>query len=144
MLNQAKIHLNKACHMLYTTFPLMQENHMLLSIFTEIYQAVRKIIIFLLNKERQKMNIQIYKDPKLNFKTFIHKVAPNYLKEGQLSTLIEILKINKKHSQASLEFVRKDKFVILINSEYEILTIQKIKDFYNTTQQIIKQIEEKI
>jgi len=117
---------------------------MFLSIFTEIHQAVCKIIIFLINKERQKMNIQIYKDPKLNFKTFVNKVAPKYLKEGQLSTLIEILKINKKHSLSSLEFVRKNKFVIMVNDKYEVLTIEKIKNFYKTANNILNQIKEKV
>ncbi len=144
MINKIKLHLNNAGHMIFTTFPIIQEHRMLISIFREIHQAVHKIVVMLLKIEREKMQIKVYKDPKLNFKTFIDKVALRYLTKEQLGILIQILKINKKHKISSLEFVRQDKFVIFTDDSYEILTIEVVKEFYNVVKEIILRIEEKI
>ncbi len=144
MLKEIQLHLNKAGHMIFVTFPLIQEQRMLLTIFKEINLAVNKIILMLLKIEREKKMIPLYKDPRMNFRVFLKKVAPKYLISNEKEKIIEILRINKKHTLASLEFVRKDKFVIFDDAGYEILTIKKIKELYHSIDIIFKKLKEKI
>jgi len=115
--------------MLYVSFVILREYRMIMQIFEELYNCTHCLIVGLLQKERDEMRIQLYKDAKLNFKVFREKVALRYMSSKDVRVMIEILGIWRKHKDANMEFVRKDRFVMLFDEGYEVLGIGKVKGF---------------
>ena len=129
-LKEAVRNLQIADHMTYVTFPLVHEQRLLLKIFDEISKSIINCINAILNYEYLYKRIRLYKDNKDNMQTFMEKCAKEYnLNNEQIKKIKEILEINKKHKQSAMEFVKKDKIVILAdNLKTEILDLQKIKE----------------
>jgi hypothetical protein len=59
------------------------------------------------------------------------KCAKNYgLTNKQIKEIREILELNKQHNQSAMEFVKKDKIIILSdNLGTRTIDIQKIKEY---------------
>ena len=120
-----------ADHMTYVTLPLVNEKRLLLKIFDEIYKSIINSINAILNYEYLYKRIQIYSDNNDNFQTFVSKCAKRYnITHDQIKKIKEIIEINKKHKESSMEFVKKDKVVILSDSlKTQTLDIFVIKNY---------------
>lgn len=120
-----------ADHMAYVTFPLVNEQRLLLKIFDEIYKSIINCINAILNYEYLYKRIRLYKDNNDNLQVFKEKCAKNYgLNNEQVKKICEILDLNKKHKKSAMEFVKKDKVVILSNNlNTQTLDIQTIKQY---------------
>ena len=136
-LRKARNHLSRAEHMLYVSFVILHEYRMIMQIFEELYRCANCLIVGLMYKERAEMRIQLYKDARLNMKVFREKVALRYMDKESLGTIIEILGIWRKHKDANMEFVRKDRFVMLIDGGYEVLGIEKVKGFLGVLKKVL-------
>ena len=88
----------------------------------------------------------LYQHHNDNMQTFIEKCAKNYaLNNEQIKKIKEILEINKRHKQSSMEFVKKDKIVILSDSlKTEILNIQIIKQYLLLAKELLMKTKERI
>ncbi len=137
-LKKAREHLSRAEHMFYVGFALLKEYRMIIQIFEELHKATNFFIIGLLQKERAEMRIQLYKDKRLNFKVFREKVALRYMNPEDLKVIIEILRIWKQHLNSNMEFVRKDRFVILFEDRYEILGAEEVGRFLDVLKRVLK------
>jgi len=135
-----------ADHMAYITFPLVNEKRLLLKIFEEIYKSIINCINAILNYEYLYKRITIYTDKNSNMQTFTEKVAKNYqLTNNQVKKIKEIIEINKRHKQSSMEFVKKEKIVILSdNLNHQILDIQKIKEYLLLAKELLMKANSKI
>ncbi len=124
-----------ADHMTYVTFPLVKEQRLILKIFDEIYKSIIGCINAILNYEYLYKRIKLYRDNNDNMQTFIGKCAKNYtLNNEQIKKIKEIIELNKRHKQSAMEFVKKDKIVILSDSlKTQVLNIQIIKQYLLTT-----------
>jgi len=138
-------HLKIADHMTYVTFPLVNEQRLLLKIFDEIYKSVINCINSILNYEYLYKRIHIYKDHKDNLDTFI-KIAKNYnLSNEQIKKIKQILGLNKKHKQSAMEFVKKDKVVILSDSlGTETLDINSIKQHLLLAKELVMKANQRM
>ncbi len=145
-LKEALRALQIADHMTYVTFPLVKEQRLILKIFDEIYKSIIGCINAILNYEYLYKRIKLYRDNKDNMQTFIDKCAKNYtLNNEQIKKIKEILELNKKHKQSAMEFVKKDKVVILSdNLKTQILTIQIIKQYLLLAKELLMKVNEKI
>lgn len=135
-----------ADHMTYVTFPLVKEQRLILKIFDEIYKSIIGCINAILNYEYLYKRIKLYRDTKDNMQTFIDKCAKNYtLNNEQIKKIKEILELNKKHKQSAMEFVKKDKIVILSDSlKTQILNIQIIKQYLLIAKELLMKVNEKM
>ncbi|MFA5174163.1 MAG: hypothetical protein WC438_03200 [Candidatus Pacearchaeota archaeon] len=135
-----------ADHMTYVTYPLINEKRLLLKIFDEIYKSIINSINTILNYEYHYKKIQIYKDNKENLSTFINKSAKRFdLSYEQIKRILEIIHLNEKHKQSSMEFVKKDRIVILgDNLSYQILDIQRIKEYLLIAKELLMKTKQKI
>jgi len=135
-----------ADHMTYVTFPLVNEQRLLLKIFDEIYKSIINTINAILNYEYVYKRIKIYTDNKENMRTFIDKCAKNYnLNNEQIKKILEILELNEEHKKSAMEFVKKDKVVILSNGlKTQTLNIQKIKEYLLLAKEFLMQANSKI
>ena len=135
-----------ADHMTYVTFPLVKEQRLILKIFDEIYKSIIGCINAILNYEYLYKRIKLYRDNNDNMQTFIDKCAKNYtLNNEQIKKIKEILDLNKKHKQSAMEFVKKDKVVILSDSlKTQVLTIQIIKQYLLLAKELLMKVNEKM
>ncbi len=135
-----------ADHMTYVTFPLVKEQRLILKIFDEIYKSIIGCINAILNYEYLYKRIKLYRDNNDNMQTFIDKCAKNYtLNNEQIKKIKEILELNKKHKQSAMEFVKKDKVVILSDSlKTQVLTIQIIKQYLLLAKELLMKVNEKM
>ena len=135
-----------ADHMTYVTFPLVKEQRLILKIFDEIYKSIIGCINAILNYEYLYKRIKLYRDNKDNMQTFINTCAKNYtLNNEQIKKIKEILELNKKHKQSAMEFVKKDKIVILSDSlKTQILNIQTIKQYLLIAKELLMKVNERM
>lgn len=135
-----------ADHMTYVTFPLVKEQRLILKIFDEIYKSIIGCINAILNYEYLYKRIKLYRDNNDNMQTFIDQCAKNYtLNNEQIKKIKEILELNKKHKQSAMEFVKKDKVVILSDSlKTQVLTIQIIKQYLLLAKELLMKVNEKM
>ena len=145
-LQEAIRSLQIADHMTYVTFPLVNEQRLLLKIFDEIYKSIINSINAILNYEYMYKRIQLYVNNGENIRTFANKCARNYnLNNEQTKKILEILELNKKHRQSAMEFVKKDKIVILSDSlKTQTLDIHKIKEYLFLAKELLMQANSKI
>jgi len=122
MLEQSKEYLDKAIrnlqiadHMIYVTYPLFNERKLLLKIFNEINKSIINCIKSITGENNWNY---IYN-------RFFNKEVLNLeLTNQQIKIIKEIIELNRKHKDSAMEFVRKEKVVIMSNN----LNIQTIDD----------------
>jgi hypothetical protein len=145
-LNEATRTLKIADHMTYVTFPLVKEQRLMLKIFDEIYKSIINTITAVLQYEYVNNKIKIYKDKDENLKNFIDKYAKNYeINLEEIKKIKEIIDINYYCTQSSMEFVKREKIVIMSdNLDLQILNIEKIKGYLVVAKEILKKVRAKI
>ena len=124
----AQRHFKTADHMAYVTFSLLKENRLMMKIMSELAESVKDLIKAFLYYEYSFKRVKLYHDAQRNLKTFIEEIALRYFEKEDLKNLVNLLEIEKKHKDAHVEFVRKDKFVILLGDKYETLTIGRVRE----------------
>ncbi len=145
-LESASKTLQTADHMIYITFPLIKDNRLLIKIFSEIYSVILAVVNAVLQYDYAYKRIMLYDDAKTNFKNFKEKCAPRFgISEEEVVKIIEIFKIMEGHRQSPMEFVRRDKFVILSESlQTDVVTIEKLKEYLFTAKNILQKVSNKI
>lgn len=144
-LKQAVRALQIADHMTYVTFPLVKEQRLILKIFDEIYKSIIGCINAILNYEYLYKRISLYTDNNDNMQTFMNKCAKNYtLNNEQIKKIKEIIELNKRHKQSAMEFVKKDKIVILSDSlKTQVLNIQIIKQYLLLAKELLMKVNKR-
>ena len=137
-LNEAKTHFRNANHLAYVSMTLLKENRLLIKILLDLHKSTVSLIKTYLEYESKTKKLTLSRDPHKNLSTFIEQIAPNYLKKEQIDNLLKILKLARQHKDSPLEFVKKDKFVIFNNGNYEIISAESIKSLtYSLNQAIL-------
>lgn len=144
-LKEAIRHLQIADHMTYVTFPLVNENRLLLKIFDEIYNTIINCVNSILNYEYLYKRIKLYNNQNDNLDTFI-RIGKNYgLSNEQIKKIKQIIELNKMHKYSPMEFVRKDRVVILSdNLKTEIIDIRAIKEYLLLAKEFLMGINARI
>ncbi len=139
---EKKIH--TADHLVYVTFPLIKDKRLLLKITQEIKNAATNCISSILQHEYLYKRINLYKDPKLNFKIFIKKCVPKYqITKEEVNLILELFDFMEKHKKSPFEFIKDDKIVILSNGlEPKTLTFEKTKEFLIIVKSILRKTHE--
>lgn len=135
---EALKHLQIADHLTYVTLPLIKEKRLLLKVFDEIYKSVINCINSILHYEYYNKRICLYNNPKDNLETFF-SIAKNYgVSNEQIKRIREILEINRKHKQSSMEFVKKEKVIIMLdNLKTEIIDMRTIKEYLLAAKELL-------
>jgi len=144
-LQEAIKHLQIADHITYVTFPLVSEQRLLLKIFDEIYKSIISCINAILNYEYLFKRIR-FNPENNNLQTFVQKCAKQYnLSNLQIKRIVEIIELNKRHQQSALEFVKRDRVVILSDSlSTQTLDIHLIKQYLLLAKELIMKTNQKM
>jgi len=145
-LDEAVKRLQIADHMTYVTFPLVNEKRLLLKIFDEIHKSIINCINAILNYEYLYKRIRLYQNNADNMHTFMNKCAKSYnLTNEQIKKIKEILDIQKQHRESAMEFVKRDKVVILSdNLKTQTLNIKQIKEYLLLAKELLMKINIRI
>tara|TARA_Y100000310_G_scaffold5449_1_gene6372 strand:- start:5938 stop:6405 length:468 start_codon:yes stop_codon:yes gene_type:complete len=145
-LAKAVKNLQIADHMTYITYPLVNDRRLLLKIFDEIYKAIIGCINTILNYEYLYKRIRLYKENSENMETFFNKCAKNYeLSNEQIKKIKEIIEVNKQHKQSAMEFVKKDKIIILSdNLGTQTIDLQKVKEYLLLAKELLMKTNLKV
>lgn len=129
-----------ADHMTYITFPLIKDRRLLIKIVSEINKSVLDTINAILQYEAYYKRIPLYKDAAMNFKTFQERCAPRFgITKEELIKILALFSIMEKHKESPLEFVRKDKLVIMSNNAHaDTLTVENLKEFLILAKNMLK------
>jgi hypothetical protein len=129
---QALEKLKVADHLISTTYSLVKEPKLLVSVIENIYQALDLTITALLEYEKNFKTIPSYGqtfDDKIDI--FRRKVATKYdIGNDVTDFMTQLKKTLNEHKKASVEFTKKETFVISDNN-YNITTL-KIEDVKKT------------
>jgi hypothetical protein len=130
--------------MAYVTFTLLKENRLIIKILVETAEAVGCLVNSILQKAYSEGRIRIFKTPEENMRVFSEKLSKDYVNKEDLNNILKILEIRKKHIDAHVEFVKKDKFVILLGDKYEALTIEYVKELMASARRLMNETLRKI
>lgn len=134
-----------ADHMTYITYGLLKDKRLLIKILGELYLGVMNMINSILQYEHMYKRIQIYKEAKDNFNTFLDLCSRYRISEEQKKIIEEIIKLEEKHKKSPFEFVKEDKIVIMSEGfKTDILTLDKLKYFLLNVKDIYKKINVQI
>ena len=145
-LKEALRNLQIADHMAYLTYPLINEKRILLKIFDEIFKTVTNCVSAVINYEAMLKRVSVSEDRFVNLENFVRKFSGEFdLNERQINLLLDIYEINKQHEDSAIEFVRKDKMVIMSDSlGLRTLDIGKIKEFLIFSKEFLMKINLKL
>ncbi len=143
-LQEAEQIIRKIDHMTYVTFPLIKDKRVLLKVLLETKVAIVDCINSILQYEYIFKRINLHKDPKENFKTFVEICAPRYsITKEETQKIIELFEIVEKQKESSMEFIKDGKIIILSgNMKKETLEIEKIKEFLNLAKRILRKTKQ--
>ena len=135
-----------ADHMAYVTYPVVKDKRLLLKILENTYEAILHTINTILQHDYLWKKINLYHDPKSNFRVFSEKCAPRFnITKQEISEILDILSLVEKHRRSPLEFARKDKVVIMTeNLRTSVLGIEKVKTYLTLTKALIQKTNQGI
>ena len=141
---EAEKKLRTVDHIVYVTFPLIKDKRLLLKVIQEIREIIAKCITSILQYEYMYKRVNLYKDPKENFRIFTERCAPRYdINKNEIRIIIELFNFVEKHKESPFEFIKNDKIIILSeNLEPTTLSIEKTKEFLIIAKEILKKTKE--
>ena len=134
---KARRNFQTADHMAYVTLSVLKENRLLIKIIHELSKSALNLIRAFLWYEYAYKRIKLYHHPDKNLKTFKEKIATKYLNNNEINDIIRVIDVERKHRQARMDFVKKEKFVIFLGEKYEIITTEIVKKLLNSVRNAI-------
>jgi hypothetical protein len=144
ILYQASKSLSAADHILYVTYPLVNDPKLLIAAIESLYKAFENTVTSLLKYEHAYKRISSTGESlDARLYTYNTKVAPRYnLSRKYFVAFTEIREILDWHKKSPVEFRRREKYIICM-SDYRMktLTMQKIKDYVGLSKAFLADIE---
>jgi hypothetical protein len=138
-LHEAEELIKKIDHMVYVTYPLIQDKRLVLKIISETKNAIVKCINSILQYEYLYKRVRLTKDPKENLRIFKLKCAPRYnISVEKIKLMLELFDLIEEHKKSPFEFRKQEKIVILSeNSKPKVIVIEDAKDFLALAKEIL-------
>ena len=138
-LYEAEQSIKKIDHMIYVTYPLIQDKQLLLKIISDTKNVIIRCINSILQYEYLYKKIRLKKDPKENMKIFKLKCAPKYnISIEEIKLMLKLFDLVEKHKKSPFEFKKQEKIVILSkNSPPKIIIIENAKEFLALAKRIL-------
>jgi hypothetical protein len=138
---KAKRNIQVADHMITMSYPMFKDPKILVSAVSSLLKAADNSITSILEYERLFKRIPVYHDSidvKINL--FKQKIIPRYkLDETYTKLLKNLVDLTKAHKDSSVEFPRKDKFIMCSDTyEMRTLTLADLKELIKETKLLIE------
>ncbi|MFP4567724.1 MAG: hypothetical protein ACLFN8_02150 [Candidatus Woesearchaeota archaeon] len=122
--DKARQNVKVADHMITMSYPMFKDPKILVSAVNSLMQASENSITSILEYEKLFKKIPSYHDsPEVKINIFIQKIIPKYnLNKKHEKLLHTLLDLSRAHKESSVEFPRKNKFV-MCSETYEMRTV---------------------
>ena len=130
-----------ADHMLYVTYPVIKDKRLLLKTLDQVYDSAIAVITSILQYDYLYKRISLFKtSSQENFDIFLNKCAKRYnIDQEELSELQELLSIVESHRKSPIEFLRKEKMVIMSDSlKTTIIDPERLKKYLGMVKRMIE------
>jgi hypothetical protein len=126
-----------ADHLAYIIYPLLKDEKLLKQIFNEISTCTINIINATIYQAHKK-GANLTPDKRQNFE-FFKKYSLKFLTSEEIQTISHLFEIVEQYNANSIDFIRKDSFIIMINgSKTESMTLDKIKIYINALKSAVQ------
>ncbi len=130
LFSKADHSIRAADHLAYIIYPLLKDEKLLKQVFKEISTCTINIINATLYHAHKK-GVYLGQDKKQNF-DFFKKYSLKFLTLEEIQTISHLFEIVEQYNTNSIDFIRKDSFIIMINgSKTESITLDKVKAYIN-------------
>lgn len=145
LLSKAEQSIKTADHMVYITYPLLKEKLLLKKILEELYNSASSIVQAILNYEALYKRITL-QDKKTNLFLFKEKCAPRFnIIQTEIQTLLELLSLGEKYEASTMDFIRKDKLVIMNDDlRTESVDLNQLKKYLSSLKILLLKVRDKI
>jgi len=123
---EAKYHLAVAERM-FKTYEEFPEKRILVGVINEGAKAAGKLVRAFLIKDGVRGGIE----------EFLGKVAPKYLDSVNTENLMKMLEVEKTQKVSRVEFARGEKIIFLINGEYRVVTVSRLREFVESISSVM-------
>jgi len=129
--SQALEKLKVADHLISTTYSLVKEPKLLVSVIENIFQSLDLTMTALLDYEKNFKSIPDYSTFDSKMEIFRRKIATKYaISNDMIAFIIDLKKTLDEHKKSTVEFTKKETFVISDNN-YNLTTL-KVEDVKKT------------
>jgi hypothetical protein len=142
-LQKAIKELKIADHMIYVTYPVIKDKRLLIKALEQVYNSVISLINAILQYDFYWKKIRLSPEASVNFDIFITKSSKNYnISQNEISEIIELILLMESHKKSPMEFLRKEKIVIMSDSlKTNTLDVEKMKRYLNLAKRLIEKIK---
>lgn len=137
---QAENKIKIADHLLSTTFAIVKDPKLLVSVIDALYQAMDLSINAILEFEKNFKKLEYVENEKLEI--FRRKIITKYALDPKIVDFYVDLKATlESHRKSGVEFTKKEKFVISDNDyNLKTLTYEDVKKKYAAAKSYVEQI----
>lgn len=139
-LNHAIKNIKVADHIVYVTYPVISDKRLLLKSLEHIYEALIGIINAILQYDYFWQKIQLSREAKVNLEIFINQCSKRYnINSEEISEIIEAIMLAENHKKSSVEFLRKEKIIIMTdNLKTTTLDQERLKKYLNLLRKLLE------
>lgn len=134
-----------ADHMVYITYPLIKDPHLLKNILEQLHSIANKLVEFILDYEIKQKKIKS-KSLSLeeNFSILLNCSSNFRISKEEFENLKELIEIGFKQKNSITEFTRKERLVFMFNSKIQSISLEQLKKYLTNLKTIIKKTKEKM
>ena len=138
----AKKELQTANQLVCITYPVIKDQRLMSKILEHLYACMVSIVKAVLQYEYLYKRIEVYSDSKSNFETFGECASRFNISPREVGIIQNILNLMEKHKNSSMEFVRREKYVMMSDSlRTEIMTFDLLKSYLLLAKDILPRVE---
>ena len=143
-LKNAEKYLLNADHLVSVTFKVVEDKRILLNVLENLYKSLLYGIDSILQYEAATKKAMLFKESKKNLQLFKMIAEAYSINSSEIRFIDEIFYITKKHKESPLEFLKKDKVVIMSDNLPYYLQVSTIRQYVSSTKTIIEKIKTRI
>jgi hypothetical protein len=140
-IQKAQQELGLADHMLYVTFPLLNDKRIFLNAINHLGMAIREVVRSFMNREADYKRIRMPPEDFL-INDFINKYSQKLGLNSYIKMIRDVTSFNNIRDRASIKLKRKDKFIV-ISPEYSMfaLTINDAKNYLGLAREFMDKMK---
>jgi hypothetical protein len=143
MLNEANRLFQNSDHLAYMTYPLVQDERLLIRIAENLNDALNKFVELVLYYDRLYKKIGPYpSDFKSKFEIFRTKCAERYgFDKEQIKIIKELNTLFEEKKKSNIQFIRNNKYFIA-NGDYRMksIDITQLKSYINNSKDFVQKV----
>lgn len=145
-LSEAGSLLKKADHLICVAFPMTGDKRILISALEKLKESVAKCINAVLQYEYLFKRIRLYRDSRLNLRTFEDKCARRYgVDESEIGLIKRLFEIYQLHKSSSMVFIKNENIFIMADRGIPIkISFEDVKSFLNLAKNVFGKVEFRI